>query len=31
LIGLESDLAGMVDLATMKAIYFDGDNGEAAH
>ena len=27
-IGLESDLAGMVDLVTMKAIYFDGDNGE---
>jgi elongation factor G len=27
-IGLESELAGMVDLVTMKAIYFDGDNGE---
>ncbi|SHO47950.1 elongation factor G [Desulfopila aestuarii] len=27
-IGLESDLQGMVDLITMKAIYFDGDNGE---
>jgi elongation factor G len=27
-IGLESDLAGMVDLVTMKAIYFDGENGE---
>jgi elongation factor G len=27
-IGLESDLAGMIDLVTMKAIYFDGDNGE---
>ena len=27
-IGLESDLKGMVDLITMKAIYFDGDNGE---
>ena len=28
-IGLESDLEGMVDLVTMKAIYFDGDQGEA--
>ena len=27
-IGLEGDLAGMVDLVTMQAIYFDGDNGE---
>ena len=27
-IGLEGDLAGMVDLVKMKAIYFDGDNGE---
>ena len=27
-IGLESDLKGVVDLVTMKAIYFDGDNGE---
>ncbi len=27
-IGLESDLAGMVDLVIMKAVYFDGDNGE---
>ncbi len=27
-IGLESDLEGMVDLVTMKAIYFDGDQGE---
>ncbi len=27
-IGLESDLEGMVDLITMKAIYFDGDQGE---
>ena len=27
-IGLESDLVGMVDLVIMKAIYFDGDNGE---
>ncbi len=27
-IGLESDLNGVVDLVTMKAIYFEGDNGE---
>ncbi len=27
-IGLESDLKGMVDLVLMKAIYFDGENGE---
>ncbi len=27
-IGLEGDLEGMVDLITMKAIYFDGDNGD---
>jgi elongation factor G len=27
-IGLESDLAGVVDLVTMKAVYFEGDNGE---
>ncbi len=27
-IGLESDLKGIIDLVTMKAIYFDGDNGE---
>jgi len=27
-IGLENDLQGVVDLITMKAIYFDGDNGE---
>ena len=27
-IGLESDLEGVVDLITMKAIYFDGENGE---
>ncbi len=27
-IGLENDLQGMVDLVTMKAVYFDGDNGE---
>ncbi|MFK7896526.1 MAG: elongation factor G [Myxococcota bacterium] len=27
-IGLENDLNGVVDLITMKAFYFDGDNGE---
>ncbi|MGB1071481.1 MAG: elongation factor G [Planctomycetota bacterium] len=27
-IGLENDHEGVVDLITMKAIYFDGDNGE---
>lgn len=27
-IGLESDLDGVVDLVTMKAVYFDGANGE---
>ncbi len=27
-IGLESDLKGIIDLVTMKAIYFDGKNGE---
>jgi elongation factor G len=27
-IGLESDLKGIVDLVTMKAVYFDGENGE---
>ncbi len=27
-IGLENDLEGMIDLVTMKAIYFDGDQGE---
>ena len=27
-IGLEADFDGVVDLITMKAIYFDGDNGE---
>ena len=27
-IGLENDLAGMVDLITMKAVYNDGDNGD---
>ena len=27
-IGLESDLEGVIDLVTMKALYFDGENGE---
>ena len=27
-IGLENDLVGVIDLVTMKALYFDGDNGE---
>jgi len=27
-IGLEMDLEGIVDLVSMKAFYFDGDNGE---
>ena len=27
-IGLEDEFSGLVDLITMKAIYFDGDNGE---
>jgi elongation factor G len=27
-IGLEADLRGVIDLVTMKALYFDGDNGE---
>jgi len=27
-IGLEADFTGIVDLISMKAIYFDGDNGE---
>ncbi len=27
-IGLEADHQGVIDLVTMKAIYFDGDNGE---
>ena len=27
-IGLEAEHTGVVDLATMKAIYFDGDNGD---
>ncbi len=28
-IGLESDFNGVVDLLTMKALYFDGDRGES--
>ncbi len=27
-IGLEAEFAGVVDLAAMRAIYFDGENGE---
>ena len=27
-IGLENDLKGVVDLVIMKAVYFEGDNGE---
>ena len=27
-IGLESDLEGIVDLVTMKAVYFDGEQGD---
>ncbi|BHH82044.1 elongation factor G [Desulforhopalus sp. 52FAK] len=27
-IGLENDLKGVVDLITMKAVYFDGENGD---
>ncbi len=27
-IGLEGDLEGMIDLITMKAVYFDGPNGD---
>jgi len=27
-LGLEMDLQGIVDLISMKALYFDGDNGE---
>lgn len=27
-IGLEADLVGVIDLVTMKAIYFEGDNGD---
>jgi len=27
-IGLEADFDGVVDLVSMKALYFDGDNGE---
>lgn len=28
-IGLESDLEGIIDLVSMKAVYFDGDQGES--
>ncbi|MFO7568732.1 MAG: elongation factor G [Smithellaceae bacterium] len=27
-VGLETDLKGVVDLVEMKAVYYDGDNGE---
>lgn len=27
-IGLEADFTGVIDLVSMKAMYFDGDNGE---
>ncbi|CAG34736.1 elongation factor G [Desulfotalea psychrophila] len=27
-IGLEGDLVGMVDLVTMKAVYYEGENGD---
>ncbi len=27
-IGIEADFIGIVDLVSMKAVYFDGDNGE---
>lgn len=27
-IGIEADLKGLVDLVAMKAVYFDGENGE---
>jgi elongation factor G len=27
-IGLENDMEGIIDLVTMKAVYFDGDQGE---
>ena len=27
-IGLESEMEGLIDLVEMKALYFDGDNGE---
>ena len=27
-IGLETDLQGVIDLVSMKAVYFDGENGE---
>jgi elongation factor G len=26
--GLEADMKGIIDLVTMKAVYFDGENGE---
>ena len=27
-IGLEADFTGVIDLVTMQALYFDGDNGQ---
>ncbi|MEJ2032441.1 MAG: elongation factor G [Deltaproteobacteria bacterium] len=30
-IGLEGDLKGVVDLVSMKALYFEGENGETIH